>query len=399
MLHSIQHLFLALVFLSSFALGAQDDEGMIILRNASFEDLPRHSIAPSGWTNCGAPGESPPDIHPDPEFYFKVSTKAQHENTFLGMVTRDTETYESVGQQLTSPLAAGQCYQFDIQLARSKVYLSMSRVTGQPTNYVKPIKLRVWGGYSICDKAQLLGESDLVSNFEWAQYRLRLKPEDDFTHIILEAYYRPAMLFPYNGNLLLDNARPFRPIDCDQPLLELAYDETTPEPVNPEDKIVPTPVPPRPRVAPNDHAPRNVIAAQPEPEEPTVRLGNTEAVLREGSIFAIEKISFKANSFELEENSEEALQEIVGFLRQNNNVIVEIGGHANRKAGNYTATNLSENRAKTVVSYLKKHSIGFERLLSKGYGKTKPVCMEDTQDCNRRNQRVEVKILKVKATK
>jgi outer membrane protein OmpA-like peptidoglycan-associated protein len=97
--------------------------------------------------------------------------------------------------------------------------------------------------------------------------------------------------------------------------------------------------------------------------------------------------------------SESALQEIVGFLKKNENVIVEIGGHASRMAGDFYAADLSENRAKKVVDYLKAHSIGFERLLAYGYGKTRPVCMENTKDCNRKNQRVEVKIMKINRTK
>jgi len=397
MLQSLRLMFLCCFVFSAFTAKAQNTETPISLRNASFEDMPRNSSPPRGWTNCGAPGESPPDVHPDPEFLFRVGMKAQHGNTFLGMVTRDTETWESVGQQLTQPLTAGQCYQFDIQLARSLVYMSLSRVTRQPANYVTPVKLRVWGGYSVCDKAQLLGQSDLIDNDKWSPYQLRLKAEAGYTHIILEAYYQEAVLFPYNGNLLLDNAQPLRPIECDAPL----YDEPltiadVPETFDdPDSEISTTPVPPRPPVTTEPEPPTVKI----EPRDPMVVLGETEAILKEGSIFAIEKIAFKANSAELEKESEAALQEIVGFMQQNDNVIVEIGGHASRMAGSYYATDLSENRAKSVVSYLKSYNIGFERLLPRGYGKTRPVCMEDTKDCNKKNQRVEVKILKIKQTK
>jgi outer membrane protein OmpA-like peptidoglycan-associated protein len=376
-------------------------DGLIFLRNASFEDMPRNSSPPRGWTNCGAPGETPPDVHPDPEFLFKVGMAAQHENTFLGMVTRDTETFESVGQQLGIPFKAGQCYRFDIQLARSRVYLSMSRVTRQPTNYVTPIKLRVFGGYSVCDRAQLLGESALVGNYDWENYTIKLSPEDDFTHIVLEAYYKQPSLLPYNGNILLDNAQPLRPIDCDDEAALLTSDRdlvangSEPEPQDPDRLIVTSPVTPRGGGRPEPQQP----IVNPPKQEPTVRLGKTEAILKEGQIFSIEKISFKANSWELEDESEEALEEIVGFMQQNETVIVEIGGHASRMATNKYADQVSENRAKAVVSYLKSRRIGFERLLPKGYGKNKPVCLDDTKDCNRQNQRVEVKILKMKETK
>ncbi len=398
MLHPLRLLFFICFSLAAGALTAQNEEGLIFLLNPSFEDMPRNSSPPRGWTNCGAPGETPPDVHPDPEFLFRVGMRAQHENTFLGMVTRDTETWESVGQQLAQPFMAGQCYRLDIQLARSLTYLSMSRMTKQPTNYVTPVRLRIWGGYSVCDRAQLLGSSGLVSNSDWRQYNIKLSPEDDFTHIILEAYYPEAILLATNGNVLVDNARPIFPIDCDDEAAMFTDFSVAdvPPPTNPDDDIVITTIPeddpPKKTPPPNTFTPK-------APEEPTVRLGQTEAILKEGEVFTVENISFKSNSAELEEESEDALQEIVGFLKENSNVIVEIGGHASRMATSFYASDLSSNRAKTVVSYLKSYNIGFERLLAKGYGKSKPVCMDDTKDCNRRNQRVEVKILKIKKSK
>ena len=395
MLHSLRLLFFVYFTLAAGALTAQNEEGLIFLRNPSFEDMPRNSSPPRGWTNCGAPGETPPDVHPDPEFLFRVGMKAQHENTFLGMVTRATETWESVGQQLSQPFVAGQCYRLDIHLARSLTYLSMSRMTRQPTNYVTPVRLRVWGGYSICDRAQLLGSSGLVSNSNWRQYRLKLSPKDDFTHIILEAYYPEAILLATNGNILVDNARPLVPIDCEDERDMLTDFPVAVAPSNPEKNIVTTPVP-KPKKVPS-YPPNTFVPTLPE--EPTVRLGQTEAILKEGEVFTVENISFKTNSAELEGASEQALQEIVEFMKDNDNVIVEIGGHASRMATDFYASDLSSDRAKTVVSYLKRYDIGFERLLPKGYGKSRPVCLDDTVDCNRRNQRVEVKILKIRNTK
>ncbi len=388
---SLRLLSFSILAFTALSLHAQE-EGYIFLRNPSFEDMPRNSAPPKGWSNCGFPGESPPDVHPDPQFEFRVSKPAQDGNTYLGMVTRENETYESVGQQLTQPLVAGQCYAFGLQLARSEVYLSRSRKTNQPSNYVTPIKLMVYGGYSNCDRRQLLGESNLVNNYTWEEYRFKLKPQEDFTHIVFVAYYKQPIMFPYNGNILLDNAQPLRPIECDESVW-VDPSETPVTYTNPEDEIKTTPVIPRNRpTQKTGEAPAVKL-----PEEPTVRLGKTEAILKEGTVFSIEKITFRANSAELEERSQDALEEIVGFLKENDNVIVEIGGHASTLASSFTANSLSENRARSVVSYLRNRSIGFERLLPKGYGNSRPVCREKTAECNRQNQRVEVKILRIKS--
>lgn len=391
MLQITKYALIALLAALTTPLAAQDEEPIFLL-NPSFEDLPRHSQTPTGWTDCGDPAESPPDVHPDPEFLFQVGMRASHGNTYLGMVTRDNETYESVGQQLTRPLTGGQCYRFDLNLARSRVYLSASRLNNQPANYVRPIRLQVYGGYSICDRAQLLGETGNVANFNWRNYTIKLTPEDDFTHIILQAYYEPAQLFAYNGNILLDNTQPLEAIPCDEPIQPRDLIAKRP-PADPADEIRTTPVPrPQPTPEPRPAAQPAVAAAAPTPK---VRLGSTMGEIRQGTIFRIENINFKVNSFELENDSKDALEEIVDFMKENDNVIVEIGGHTNRLAGNTIANNLSESRAKSVVSYLKGRGISFSRLIPQGYGKRVPVCMDTTPECNRRNQRVEVKILKV----
>ncbi|MBC6996413.1 OmpA family protein [Neolewinella lacunae] len=384
---------LTLSIYAAAALSAQGD-GTLFLRNPSFEDMPRNSAAPLGWTNCGFPVETPPDIHPDPKFEFSVSKRPFDQKTYLGMVTRENETYESVGQQLGAPMVGGQCYEFRIHLARSEVYLSRSRLTGAPSNYNTPIRLKIYGGYSICDRAQELGRSAVVSNYDWQEYRIKLSPDEDYTHITLEAFYNTPMLVPYNGNLLLDNIQPIRPIDCEKDLNLPDGPAEAPVVVltNPENRIRTTPVTPR-----GSQNPPN--GSNSSPPAPKVKLGLTEAALREGQVFAIEEITFKANSAELEAESEEALQEIVGFMQQNKNVVVEIGGHASRLASPSFANSLSENRARSVVSYLKTYNIGFERMLPKGYGNSRPVCMDNAPDCNRRNQRVEVKILKLRESR
>ena len=369
--------------------------GEIQLRNPSFEDMPRNSAAPRGWTDCGFPGETPPDVHPDPRFEFQVSKQAQHGKTYLGMVTRDNETYESVGQQMTAAFVGGQCYELNLQLARSDTYLSRSQRTKLPSNYVTPVVLRVYGGWSVCDRQEKLGQSEIVTNYDWSEYRFKLSPSKPYTHLVFEVYYKPQSMLPYNGNILLDNVKPLKPIDCDKDLS--IPDEPTEEPpltlVDPDDDIETAPVVPR-QVTP-DPAPATSPTPAPEPEEPKVKLGKTTAALKEGQIFRIENITFKANSAELEEQSTEALDELVGFLSANQNVIIEVGGHASYKASPAYANSLSDQRARSVVEWLKEHSVASNRMLPRGYGKTRPVCVTADADCNTRNQRVEVKILRL----
>lgn len=182
------------------ALHAQNS---IYLQNPSFEDLPKSGQAPNGWLNCGFAKESPPDVQPGS---FEVIKRAGHGNTYLGMTVRDNESWESVGQRLSAPLLKDSSYAFSIWLARSEMYLSQSQTTKEPANYTTPAKLVIWGGNKDCERAEVLGESAIVTHTNWMQYDFVFQPQDQaVTYFTLEAYYKEPVKFPYNGNLLLDN--------------------------------------------------------------------------------------------------------------------------------------------------------------------------------------------------
>lgn len=173
------------------------------LENPSFEGEPECCTVPEGWFDCGEKGESPPDIQPGS---FKVTLEAFEGNTYLGLVVRDNDTWESIGQGLPEALVAGKSYLLKAHLARAPLYLSLSRSTGEEVNYATPLVLRVWGASDYCNKRELLAQSAPVTNTEWQAYELTLTTQkNDINFLILEAYYKTPNPFPYNGNLLIDN--------------------------------------------------------------------------------------------------------------------------------------------------------------------------------------------------
>ena len=192
-------------------------QGVIFLRNPSFEDRPRHSKPPWGWFDCGKAGETPPDIHPSG--HFGVTTLPQHGISYVGMVVRDNGAWEALGQRLEVPMVPGLCYRFSIQAARSARYMSYSRLHNNmaPADYTGSARLRVWGGYQHCERRELLWESPPVESAEWERYDMVLQPSEAYTHLVLEAFYRNAAEPPYLGNLLLDNASALIPADCAWP--------------------------------------------------------------------------------------------------------------------------------------------------------------------------------------
>jgi hypothetical protein len=177
----------------------------IVLDNPSFEDYPSHAQTPDRWTDCGFMGESPPDTQPSGTF--GVTKKAFDGETYLGLIVRDNDTWEAVGQKLKTLLVKDSTYSFSLYACRSKLYESQSRRTGKYANYITPIIIRIWGGNDYCAKLDLLAESKPISSTDWQKLDFILKPKMNSSHFVIEAYY-PTNKFPQiiNGNILIDNA-------------------------------------------------------------------------------------------------------------------------------------------------------------------------------------------------
>lgn len=371
-----------------FGFGGWSQDTPITLTNPSFEDIPRHSHTPRGWYDCGFPGESAPDTQPDPTF--QVAKSAQHGDTYLGMVVRDNDTWEAISQKLSRSLEKDKCYEFSIFLARSESYVSVSRITEEQANYVTPAKIRIFGGFDYCDKQYLLGETKLVINTRWIEYNFKFEPVANYTHIVIEAFYNTPTLFPYNGNILMDNASEIKPTPCEEPIVEKGPEET---PRSVEKPVAKTDTPKSKPTTPAKPA------ATPEKKDTPSVIENkkiselSRSDLREGSTIRLDKLYFEVNKAVITKTSFETLDDIYTFLTRNPDVVVEIGGHTNGLCDDKYCNELSTNRAKSVYEYLVDKGINSARLRYRGYGKTQPIADNNSSEGRRKNQRVEIKIL------
>lgn len=199
--------FLALVFCQNTA----GQSPVIRIKNPSFEGTPTtgmiNSQMPRDWFDCGFPGETAPDVHPtSPVPSFDVTQRPLDGETYLGLITRENSTWEAIGQQLSSPLQAGVCYNFSIYLCRSPFYMSPTWWNpGTLVNFVNPSILRIWGGSKSCAREELLAESTPVHNFEWQPYFFKFRPFESHSHLLIEAFYEISGTYSA-GNILLDHA-------------------------------------------------------------------------------------------------------------------------------------------------------------------------------------------------
>jgi len=405
----------------------------MVLNNPSFEGIPHKGI-PGGpkiekWFDCGQmmfPSQTPPDIHPlvtreirarNTVFgvmrdtveapVWEVTTQASEGKTYLGMVVRSNDTWELISQRMPSSLEGDKCYSFSIELSRSRYYVS--GVEGKfdalgnplPENYTDPAVLRIWGGRSICGKKELLGESVTVSNNEWRTYMFEFRPNSTVNYITLEAFYKVPTLIPYNGHLLLDNASPIKRIPCDEnDELESEAEEIIAEaPVNrtkPPKKTAPTPVTESLLKSDVSGSQPTVVEEAPVKTQKKILPELTGNSFKKDQIIRINDIYFEHDSSSFNQTSLLALDEIVDFLKKNDKIVIEVGGHTSTGPAHGYCDNLSSKRAKAVASYLARNGISTKRLYYKGYGKRKPIIPDDRKDmtARKKNQRVELKILK-----
>lgn len=164
--------------------------GQITLNNASFEGEPQDATVPMGWQGCEL--GSTPDILPGSWGVYNESSDGE---TYMGLITREDGSWESVGQKLSKPIEMGECYQLSMDLAHSKTY----------ANYNKPVKIRIWGGKTSCSKDFLMVESDAITHTAWKRYHYRLRPNMSIQYIIIEAHFIDGVYFDYNGNVLIDH--------------------------------------------------------------------------------------------------------------------------------------------------------------------------------------------------
>ncbi|MBK9266135.1 MAG: OmpA family protein [Polyangiaceae bacterium] len=96
-----------------------------------------------------------------------------------------------------------------------------------------------------------------------------------------------------------------------------------------------------------------------------------------------------------EEQSKGVLSDLVAILKAHPEVVhMQIAGHTDSTGSAEHNQKLSERRAAAVAKYINEHGLPNVKIETAGYGKTKPLCTEDTDACHDKNRRVEFIILK-----
>jgi len=95
----------------------------------------------------------------------------------------------------------------------------------------------------------------------------------------------------------------------------------------------------------------------------------------------------------LKPESQVELDKVVQLLQDNPTVKVQLEGHTDNVGSAADNLKLSENRAKAAVAYISSKGIDPKRLTSKGFGATKPIADNKTEEGRAQNRRTELKVI------
>ena len=135
------------------------------------------------------------------------------------------------------------------------------------------------------------------------------------------------------------------------------------------------------------------VVIPPDYATDTFEFNTTLIKVKVGKRVVLNNILFETGKSVLTKSSYAELDHLLGILKDNPNMKIEISGHTDNTGSAALNLRLSAARAKAVVDYLLGKGIDMSRLTSKGYGSTQPVATNSTALGRAKNRRVEFKIL------
>ncbi len=121
--------------------------------------------------------------------------------------------------------------------------------------------------------------------------------------------------------------------------------------------------------------------------------------INDNKTFTLKNIYYDFDKAILRQESMNELENLLGLLYANPEIIVEIGSHTDSKGNDDYNIKLSQKRAESVVRFLIQKGVPSNRLSAKGYGETLPIAPNtnpdgsDNPDGRQLNRRTEFKIV------
>ncbi len=116
--------------------------------------------------------------------------------------------------------------------------------------------------------------------------------------------------------------------------------------------------------------------------------------IEKGALVNLKNVLFYMGTTHLLESSYAELDTVVLFLKTNPNIKIELHGHTDNQGDAQKDVALSKERVEKIKEYLTSNGIHSNRISGKGFGGTKPIASNATEEGRKLNRRVEFVIVR-----
>lgn len=110
-------------------------------------------------------------------------------------------------------------------------------------------------------------------------------------------------------------------------------------------------------------------------------------------VIRLDYVQFETGSSKLTEDSRHQLGDLVEAMNKYPNIKIEISGHTDNVGDDAANLTLSKDRANIVRNFIIEKGINGSRMVAAGYGETRPLESNDSEDGRARNRRTEFSII------
>ena len=103
-------------------------------------------------------------------------------------------------------------------------------------------------------------------------------------------------------------------------------------------------------------------------------------------------ITFPVNSFAIQPQFRATLDQLAQTMNSYPSTLIDVYGHTDPSGGDAINIPLSQNRARAVADYLIARGVNSARIMTQGFGSSRPVADNSTEAGRAQNRRVEIRI-------
>jgi len=133
----------------------------------------------------------------------------------------------------------------------------------------------------------------------------------------------------------------------------------------------------------------SAAAVAPSPSAPAVPQTVAPPAPEQKATVTLPTVWFEHDSVALRDDARSALDRLVETLRSQPRLKIELQGHADSSGSEVYNLELSNRRVAAVRDYLLRHSVPAAQVSARGFGESRPLAGNDTEQGRARNRRVE----------